>query len=100
MEKDIEKYLRLEIKKIGGLALKFVSPGFTGIPDRIILLPFGFIVFVEAKDIGKKLRRRQEYVKKQFEDLGFKVYKIDNKQQVKELCSIYQKHIKSTEQGK
>ena len=90
MEKDIEQYLRLETKKRGGLALKFVSPGFTGVPDRLILFPGAIIVFVEIKDTGKKLRPRQDYVKRQFENLGFRVEKIDSKQQVKNfLDEIY-----------
>ena len=38
-EKDIEKYLRDEIKKVGGIAYKFVSPGNSGVPDRLVLLP-------------------------------------------------------------
>ena len=39
LEKDIEKYLRDEIKKVGGIAYKFVSPGNSGVPDRLVLLP-------------------------------------------------------------
>lgn len=90
MEKDIEQYLRLETKKRGGLALKFVSPGFNGVPDRLILFPGAIIVFAETKDTGKKLRPRQDYVKRQFEALGFRVEKIDSKQQAKNfLDEIY-----------
>jgi hypothetical protein len=90
MEKDIEQYLRLETKKRGGLALKFVSPGFTGVPDRIILFPGAILVFVETKDTGKNLRKRQEYVKRQLEAFGFRVEKIDSKQQAKNfLDEIY-----------
>ena len=40
-EKIIEHKLLMEVKKIGGLALKFVSPGFDGVPDRIVLLHGG-----------------------------------------------------------
>lgn len=38
LEKEIEKYLREEIKKLGGIAYKFVSPGQVGVPDRICLI--------------------------------------------------------------
>ena len=85
MEKDIERYLIFEVKKRGGLALKFISPGFTGVPDRIVMFPNGKIAFIEVKDTGKDLRPRQRYVKQQFENLGFKVEKLDSKQKVKEL---------------
>ena len=52
-EKDIEKKLSLMVKKAGGIAVKFVSPSFDGMPDRLVLLPDGVIAFVELK--GKSL---------------------------------------------
>ena len=61
-EKDIENYLRLQVKKLGGLAYKWISPGNVGVPDRIILMPNGKIYFVELKtDKGKltELQNRQ-----------------------------------------
>lgn len=85
MEKQIEKYLKTQVEKRGGLCLKLVSPGFTGIMDRLSLLPGGVVVFVETKSAGKKLSPRQAYVKKQFEALGFRCEKIDSKEQVKKL---------------
>jgi len=58
-EKEIEKKLVLEAKKRGGLAVKFVSPGFDGMPDRILLMPEGKIAFVEVKAPGKHPRPLQ-----------------------------------------
>lgn len=52
-EKDIESYLRDVVRKIGGKAYKFVSPGNPGVPDRIVILPDGRILFVELKAPGK-----------------------------------------------
>lgn len=52
-EKATEKYLRDEIRKIGGRAYKFVSPGNTGVPDRLVCLPGGKVVFIELKSEGK-----------------------------------------------
>ncbi len=77
-EKQIEARLKREVKKVGGLALKFASPGNAGVPDRIVLLPYGKVVFVELKAPGKKLRPLQIKRKEQLEDLGFKVYIIDS----------------------
>lgn len=51
-ENYIEQQLRLKVKKLGGLALKFVSPGFDSVPDRIVLLK-GRVWFVEVKRPGK-----------------------------------------------
>jgi hypothetical protein len=81
-ESRIEKRLKKEIEKIGGKALKFVSPGVSGIPDRIVLLPQGRIVFVELKAPGEKLRALQEYRAKELKALGFRVEMIDTAEKV------------------
>lgn len=79
MEKAVEQYLRQQVKKAGGLALKFVSPGFTGVPDRIILMPGARVYFAETKDRGKKPEPRQRRVHKFLRDLGFMVFVPDTK---------------------
>ena len=89
IEKDIEKYLRMKVKKeFGGIALKFISPGFNGVPDRIILVPFGHIYFVETKAPGKKLRRLQEWVCSMFRNLGFEVYRLDTIEKVNTFIEV------------
>ena len=55
-EKLLEKKLREEVKKLGGLALKFTSSTYTGMPDRIVLMPKGKVYFVELKTTGQKRR--------------------------------------------
>lgn len=77
-EQKIERRLKKEIELIGGKALKFVSPGVSGVPDRIVLLPGGKVIFVELKAPGKKLRPIQEARKKDLEKLGFIVKVIDS----------------------
>ncbi|MGI6721752.1 MAG: VRR-NUC domain-containing protein [Anaerovoracaceae bacterium] len=77
-ESYIEKRLVQEVKKRGGLAMKFVSPGLDGVPDRIVLLPGGRIAFVEVKAPGQKMRPLQLRRKEQLSDLGFKVYILDS----------------------
>lgn len=77
-EADIEKRLKLKVNENGGLALKLVSPGFAGVPDRLVLFKGSKVVFVELKAPAKKLRALQQKRKKQLEALGFKVYKIDS----------------------
>ena len=83
LECDIEKLLKRPIKALGGLCLKFETPGFTGVPDRILMLPGGHIVFVETKQPGKKERARQLYVHGLLRALGLTVYStIDTPQKV------------------
>ena len=62
LEKDIEKYLKRRVEQRGGLCLKFVSPGSTGVPDRLCVFPEGRIAFVETKTKRGKLSPRQQYV--------------------------------------
>ena len=85
MEKDIESYLRKRVKAAGGLALKLVCPGFTGVPDRLILLPGGRACFAETKDTGETPRKRQRRVHKILRGLGFLVFVPDSKAAVDEM---------------
>lgn len=88
-EKNTEQKLVRAVKMMGGLALKFVTPGYNGVPDRIIFLPGGKAAFVELKAEGKKMRPLQVKRKRQLESLGFSVYCIDNASQIGEvLCAI------------
>lgn len=83
-EKEIEAKLRRGVKKIGGIALKFASPGNAGVPDRLVLLPQGRLAFVELKAPGKNFRPLQQKRKEQLEGLGFKVHIIDSLQGVRD----------------
>ena len=76
IEKDIERTLRNGIHEIIPKAkcLKFVSPGFTGVPDRIILLPGGLVVFAETKRPKDSERQRQLFVQTHLRRLGFTVF--------------------------
>ena len=81
-EKELEKKLTLEVKKRGGLAVKFVSPGFDGMPDRIVLMPGGIIAFVEVKAPGKRPRPLQIARHKFLRGLGFLVFVLNDESQI------------------
>lgn len=81
-EKAIEKKLVQTVKASGGIAPKLVSPGFDGMPDRIVLLPGGHIGFVEVKAPGEKPRPLQLARHGLLWRLGFKVYVLDDEQQI------------------
>lgn len=76
LEKGIEERLKREVEQnvLGAVCMKWVCPGYSGVPDRIILLPGGGIVFVELKAPGKHERARQEYVQARLRKLGFIVF--------------------------
>ena len=81
-ESEIEKSLKNAVMMRGGLALKFVSPNFNGVPDRLLLLPEGKAAFAELKATGRKMRSLQIKRKRQLEALGFLVYCIDGTEQI------------------
>jgi len=81
-EKAIEAKLVKSVKVMGGIAPKFVSPGFDGMPDRLLLLPDQHVAFVEVKASGMKPRPLQVKRKRQLEALGFSVYVIDDEEQI------------------
>ncbi|QNM12425.1 MULTISPECIES: VRR-NUC domain-containing protein [Erysipelotrichaceae] len=58
-EFKIEDYLKEQVEKIGGKCYKFVSPGYDGMPDRIVVFS-GCVIFVETKRPGKKPRALQK----------------------------------------
>ena len=88
LEKDIERHLRDGVRALGGLCLKFVTPGFTGVPDRIILLKGGVVAFVETKRPGQRERQRQAFVQRILRRMGFPVFStVDSWQKVDDvLC--------------
>ena len=72
LEKEIEQKLVKMVKRHGGLCLKWVCPGWIGVPDRIVLLPGGRAVFVELKrPKGGKMSPMQKWWAKKLIDLGF-----------------------------
>jgi len=84
-EVSVEQRLKKKVNEHGGLALKLVSPGFAGVPDRLVLFNGSKVAFVELKAPAKKLRALQQKRRKQLEGLGFKVYKIDSYEAVDRL---------------
>lgn len=77
LEKDIERKLRLIVNAHGGLCLKWVCPGWSGVPDRIVLLPGGRVIFVETKrPKGGRLSELQVWWGKKLKSLGFSYWTI------------------------
>lgn len=106
LEKDIEGWLNKQVKMMGGLAFKFVSPGNPGVPDRIYILPNGRVWFVELKQQTGRATRIQKWQQRRLLEMGCN-YKFicgmdDAKAYVEELKSdrIYQSNnYKSGDNG-
>ena len=85
-ESIIEARLRKAVERAGGKCMKWVCPGHTGVPDRIIIMPGGRVYFAETKAPGEKERARQEYVQRKLKELGFTVFSsVDSVERIGEV---------------
>ncbi len=90
-ERSVERLLKKRVEESipDAKCLKFVSPGYSGVPDRIILLPGGAVVFVELKRPGEQPRQRQLYVQSEFRKMGFTVAGcVDSPEAVNEVVRL------------
>jgi len=81
-EKTVESKFTSAVKAKGGLAVKFTSPGFNGMPDRLVMFPGGRIAFVEVKAPGETPRPLQRSRHRLLRRMGFKVYVLDSIDQI------------------
>lgn len=81
-EKQVEQKLVRAVKARGGICPKFVSPGFDGMPDRVVLLPGRHFGFVEVKAPGEVPRPLQVSRHRLIKRLGFQVYVLDDPEQI------------------
>ena len=81
-EREIERKLVSAVKSRGGICPKFVSPGFDGMPDRVVLLPHGKLGFVEVKRPGEQPRPLQTARHRILRKLGFLVFVLDGEEQI------------------
>lgn len=92
-EKDIERRLVLGVKALGGRAYKFTSPGNVGVPDRLVLLPGGKILFAELKVDDGRLSRSQLLQISKLRQLGAEVYEVWGKNGVDHFLQICRERV-------
>lgn len=92
-EKDLEKALVSGIKRRGGMAVKLTSQFHRGLPDRLVLLPYRTICFVELKSTGAKRTKLQEVAAEQLDTLGFRAFVVDSSETLWELFQKMDKRI-------
>ncbi len=89
LEKDIEQKLKVTVAKFGGQCLKWVCPGWSGVPDRIVLLPGGRIYFVELKrPKGGVVSDLQHFWRRKLQGLGFTVFFIYTEKDINEFTLL------------
>lgn len=86
-ESQIERRLVEGVKRLGGMCLKFVSPGTLGVPDRIIITAKGRVIFVELKTETGRLTKIQRYVIGEMQKRGADARAVKGIDEVKELLA-------------
>lgn len=82
-EKRVEQVLGSEVKARGGWAIKLL-PSVSGLPDRMVLLPGGRLIFVELKSPTGTVKPHQTVVHRRLQSLGFEVYVLASTQAVRQ----------------
>lgn len=96
LEKDIEEWLNKQVKSLGGISYKFVSPSNPGVPDRIYLFPGGRIYFVELKTEIGRMSNIQKWQRQRIQDMGCRFYLIKGMPQAKEFIKEIKNEIHTT----
>jgi len=81
-EKVAEQKLVQAVKLRGGICPKFTSPGFDGMPDRLVIMPDNHLGFVEVKAEGEKPRPLQLARHRLLKSLGCKVFILNDSEQI------------------
>ncbi len=84
-ESAIEQHLVNGVKKLGGMCLKFTSPGRAGVPDRIILTATGKVIFAELKTEKGRLTKLQTYTIEEMRKRGADVRVVKGLSEVRTL---------------
>lgn len=86
-ESQVERHLVEGVKKLGGMCIKFTSPGTPGVPDRLIITSTGRIIFAELKTETGRLAKIQRYVIGEMQKRGADVRVVKGLAEVKELLA-------------
>jgi hypothetical protein len=89
LEKVLEAWTREQVRRLGGVAYKFTSPGHRSVPDRLLLFPGGRVLFMELKRKGKKATPKQLLEHEKLRRLGFRVEVCDTKERVLEVLRTF-----------
>lgn len=92
-EKALEARLVDEVKKRGGMAVKLTSQFHRGLPDRLCVLPFHTIAFVEMKSTGEKPTALQEAAMQQLRSMRFTVRVVDSTETLDELLQGFDERL-------
>lgn len=81
-EREVEAHLRTRVEQAGGRCEKFIPDYDSGMPDRVVMLPGGVLVWVETKKPeGGRLTKLQKFQHRRLRALGQRVEVVWTKEQ-------------------
>ena len=87
-EREVEGYLRRRVEQAGGRCEKFLPDLDSGMPDRVVMLPGGVLVWVETKKPkGGRVTKLQLEQHRRLRALGQRVEVVWTKEQADELLT-------------
>lgn len=87
-EREIEGYLRRRVEQAGGRCVKFIPDVDNGMPDRVVMLPGGVLLWVETKKPkGGKVSSLQREQHRRLRALGQRVEVVWTKEDADALLS-------------
>ena len=89
-ERDVEKWLVSQVRKMGGEAYKFVSPGNDGVPDRLVCMPDGLVYFIELKTDQGRPSGIQQWQMKRLRRMGCNVFLVTGMEEAKDFIRMLQ----------
>jgi len=92
-ESTLEARLVQGVKALGGRAYKFVSPGNVGVPDRLVLLPNGRILFAELKTDTGRLSQMQAHQIRELRQKGAEVWVVQGETGVQRFLGACREYI-------
>ena len=96
-ESELELRLVRGVSRLGGRAYKFVSPGNVGVPDRLVILPGGIVLFAELKAPGGRLSKMQLYQISQLRQLGAVVQEVRGEAGVQSFLLLCQEYMRGAD---
>lgn len=92
-EKQVEAELKKEVESMGGICYKFMSPGRNNVPDRLCVLPYGVLFFIECKGTKGRLRSGQTRELVRLKNLGHNAYMIDSHEKVQVVSVLMRREV-------